>query len=488
MRHDSSRCVVGVDIGSNSFRMHVVYYDHGRMTLLGVYHRVVRLGTGIAEFGYLSADKIAQACECLRHFRNIVMCHYYGARLIAVATSAVRCAKNRHEFLERVEAILDTPVMVIDGQREAELIYRGACYAYPEITARRLVIDIGGGSTEMIVGHGTQVDLSHSMPIGCIAVTDRFFAKGILSERAFQSAKIYVQHHLQVVHARAMRRRGWCVAIGCSGTIQALVMAGSCRGSNVFHADALAPLYQKWIACQQIDRFQSPHLSVDQCRLLPAGWVILAQIFEFFQIKTLLYSEDALLTGLFVEKMSIIEHPAWRYAGVTHLVACCRLDPLRIQRAMRYTQYLWHIKTTTFVLPHILFCAVTLQELGTVFNPLQSTPIGAQCIAHAQISGLSVLEKIQVAQLVQGHIDDLQSALHRDMLFIMRLSMIFMMLREDEFEAVHIHLSGSTWVIVLPGGGITGACMVLVLEHMRTAQVVWAQYGIFLDIHTRASS
>src|SRR5579883_3622577 len=212
--------LAAVDLGSNSFHMVVARYSHGQLVILDRLREMVRLAGGMDDTGRLDEDAMERALRCLERF---------GQRLRAmradsvrvVATSALRRAKRKRQFLERARAALGHPIEIISGLEEARLIYSGVAHTMPSEPGRRLVVDIGGGSTELIIGEGlTPLELE-SLQMGCVSLSERFFRDGKISAKRMAAARMAARLELEPVHA-AFRRRGWERSAGSSGTVRAI--------------------------------------------------------------------------------------------------------------------------------------------------------------------------------------------------------------------------------------------------------------------------
>ena len=212
--------LAAVDLGSNSFHMVVARYSHGQLVIIDRLREMVRLAAGVAENGRIDKDVAARALACLERFgQRLRDMHADSVR--CVGTNALRLAHRKQAFLERAREALGHPIEIIAGMEEARLIYAGVAHTMPSEPGKRLVVDIGGGSTELIIGDGlTPLELE-SLQMGCVSLSERFFRDGKISAKRIERARLAARMELEPVEA-AFRRRGWEHSAGSSGTVRAI--------------------------------------------------------------------------------------------------------------------------------------------------------------------------------------------------------------------------------------------------------------------------
>lgn len=297
MRNSMNEYAV-IDLGSNSFHMFIARLENGRPVILQRIKDKVRLAQGLDEDNHLSLDAMQRGWVCLQefaeHLQNIAPEHRQ-----VVATATLRLAQNRHEFIERGESILDCPIQIISGLKEADYIYRGATEHLPN--QRHLILDIGGASTELIVGIGTKISYRVSFDMGCVTFMQRYFSdqEHILDNivDAINAAK-----ELLLPEQKRFIDHGWDDCFGASGTPQAL------NEIKQFHQDnsaiTLAFLQQQASALtfdQQSQSYQLPGMTDARQAVFPAGLAILIALFEVFAIPEMGLAEGALREGLLYE-------------------------------------------------------------------------------------------------------------------------------------------------------------------------------------------
>lgn len=222
--------IAAVDLGSNSFHMVVARYSHGQLIILDRLREMVRLAAGLDESGRLDRSAVETALACLHRFGQRL--HDMKAESVrVVGTNTLRQAKRKGAFLDRARAALGHPIEIISGIEEARLIYLGVARTMPNEPGRRLVADIGGGSTEVIIGEGVHARKLESLYMGCVSMSSRFFADGEITEKRMKRARIAARLELEPVQA-TFRSYGWDQAVGSSGTIRSVSDVLRARGAG----------------------------------------------------------------------------------------------------------------------------------------------------------------------------------------------------------------------------------------------------------------
>ncbi len=332
--------LAAIDVGTNSVHLLVARPTrHHRFEVLASEKEVVRLGSGSSDMKELSDDAMDRGIATLTRFRRLATT--WDAEVIAVATSAVREAANAAVFLERARVEADVEVDVISGPEEARLIHLGVLQAVPVYDRQLLLVDIGGGSTEVLVGRGESVLLARSLKLGAIRLTERFFPGGKVAAGSVDACRKHVRAQLNPV-VREVRHHGYEVAVGSSGTIGAIAqMAQAARGESasrtlsnvaftrsdlgeVVEAVAAAPTTRERLAAV-------PGLDAKRADIIVGGAVLLEQIFAELDVDDLVVSDFALREGLILDAIHTREGPSrdhlhdLRRRSVLHLAH--RLDP-----------------------------------------------------------------------------------------------------------------------------------------------------------------
>jgi exopolyphosphatase/guanosine-5'-triphosphate,3'-diphosphate pyrophosphatase len=297
-----------IDIGTNSIHLVVARIDDsGRFDIITREKESVRLGHGSGEMTELEPDAIERGIATLRRFRQVA--DGENARITAVATSAVREATNKDDFIRRARDEAGIDVQVISGAEEARLIHLGVLQAVPVYDRQHLVVDIGGGSTEFILAKAGQTKVGRSLKLGAIRLTDRFFADGTVRASHVRECRDYVRAYLAPI-AREINELGFEVAVGSSGTINAIAaMANtrrrrdSSRSSNkvAFTRDDLATVVDTLVGVRTTELDRVPGLDPRRSDIIVAGALLLEQIFEQLGIEEMLPSEYALREGVLLD-------------------------------------------------------------------------------------------------------------------------------------------------------------------------------------------
>lgn len=291
-----------VDLGSNSFRLEIA-----RETAPGLFERLhylketVRLGGGLDAQGRLSPEAMQRGWQCLEGFGQRLK-ELPQARARAVATQTLREARNAAAFLQKAEELLGLPIAIISGREEAALIYQGVTSLLPEGDERRVVVDIGGRSTEIIIGQGRQAQDMESYPIGSVTCSQRHFAGGQFTALAFANAEADAKAALAEAATRFARPR-WDAAYGASGTVGAVLAALRKSGrTSMDDAIALSQLYwlrQRLIDAGNISALDMPGIREDRKAIIGGGLSVLISLFELLGIDTMRRGHGALRHGLF---------------------------------------------------------------------------------------------------------------------------------------------------------------------------------------------
>jgi exopolyphosphatase/guanosine-5'-triphosphate,3'-diphosphate pyrophosphatase len=302
--------VAAIDIGTNSFHLLVARPTaNGRFEVLDREKEVVRLGAGSGDMKRLEPEAVERGVAALARFRRIA--DSFGAEVHAVATSAVREAENRNEFLIRAQTEADVWVDVISGLEEARLIHLGVIQAVPVFDQQVLVVDIGGGSTEFAVGRGGELLGARSLKLGAIRITERFFAREPVKKRALVEARTFIRSYLQPVTRLLGRLGGFEVAVGSSGTIlSAAEMIRARRGdepvrqmgNSTFTVEELSEVGLDLASRPRVvDRLAVPGLDARRADIILGGVMILEQAMKALGIKEMILSDYALREGVLLD-------------------------------------------------------------------------------------------------------------------------------------------------------------------------------------------
>lgn len=297
-----------VDLGSNSFHLLITRLQNGQFYIVDKVKQKVRLAAGLDENNNLTADAVKRGLDCLSLFAQH-LASIPKANIKIVATATLRIAQNSQDFIQAANNILPLPINLLSGEQEASTIYTGvACTSQNNSLAQaRLILDIGGASTEIIVGKGCQVKHLVSLNIGCVSYREKYFADGLLTLANFEQAKIAAKDEISKV-ADDFIAIGWQKALGSSGTMQALAELLAHRNQAIIITSGLlTEVQQLLIQCASIEQIKIDGLREDRLPVLASGLAILTALFESLEIKELSLSTGALREGLLLSLVPEIQ-------------------------------------------------------------------------------------------------------------------------------------------------------------------------------------
>ena len=327
--------LAAVDLGSNSFRLEVARVAGDQLYPLDSLKETVRLAGGLTDDKLLDEATQARALECLQRF---------GERLRGLSPEAVRCvgtsalrvARNADTFIPKAELALGHPIEIVAGREEARLIYLGVAHSLPASPERRLVVDIGGGSTEFIIGHGLKPHERESLHMGCVNFTKRFFADGSVDKATLKAAEMAARVEVERI-AREFSRDNWQHAVGSSGTARALreileQCGWSVRGIT---ADGLAKLRSQMVKAGHVDALDLPGLSRDRVPVIAGGFAIMAGLFAELGIEQMDVAETAMREGILYDLLGRFHQQDMREATVDEFTRRYHIDPQQAARVKR---------------------------------------------------------------------------------------------------------------------------------------------------------
>ncbi|WP_110692511.1 Ppx/GppA phosphatase family protein [Salinicola halophyticus] len=406
--NDETRRLAAIDLGSNSFHLLVANYQDGQLQVVAKMGEKVQLAAGLDADENFTDAAMARALACLERFAPFLD-GVPAANLRIVGTNALRAAYNARQLIDRAEALIGHPIEIIGGREEARLIYLGAAHALAEVHGRRLIVDIGGGSTEFIIGEDFEPQALESLHMGCVAYTGTFFANGELSEKRFRRAEMAAMSELANIQ-RHYCQLGWQDPIGSSGTIKAAAAVIGARGdgdATLIERDALMKLRKTLIGFGNLDKVAMDGLKEDRARVFPAGIAILCAVFEAFDLKRMRYSDGALREGVLFDligrstpedsRRHSIESLMRRYSVETahadHVAqsAMAAFDQVRDGWSLSEEQRLF------------LFWAAQVHEIGLAISHSQFHRHGAYLLEYSDLTGFSRPEQQALAFLVRAH-------------------------------------------------------------------------------------
>jgi exopolyphosphatase/guanosine-5'-triphosphate,3'-diphosphate pyrophosphatase len=400
--------VAAVDLGSNSFHMVVArVLPGGQFQFLDRLKDPVRLAAGLNARGELKAGAQRRALEALRRFGQRLRELPPGS-VRAVGTNTLRKARNARTFLDQAARALGHPVEVISGREEARLIWLGVCREI-EAPGRRLVLDVGGGSTELIVGEGPTPELLDSLYMGCVSWSLRFFPDGQLRREAMRRAITAAHLELESLEER-YRRLDWARAIGCSGTILAIerILTEAGWSPAGITAAGVAQLRKAMIEAGKVEKLRLPGLAADRRAVLAGGVAIVSAVLEALRIRHLETSPSALREGVLVDLLGRFRHEDVREQTVDALAQRYQVDNAQAERVQATALLLfdqvagaWRLDAETD--RELLSRAARLHEVGLFVAWSGYHKHGAYLLSHADLPGFSRQEQEALAGLVLAH-------------------------------------------------------------------------------------
>ena len=399
--------LAAVDLGSNSFRLEIGRYEHGHIEKIEYFKETVRQGAGLDDEKNLTAESMQRGWDCLARFAERLS-GFPKAHVRAVATQTLREARNRETFIERGNTILGYPIDIVSGPEEARLIYQGVARLLPQSDERRLVVDIGGRSTEIILGRQFTPTAVASFRVGSVAWSTRYFPQGQFSTRAFETAEVAAKAVLDEA-LDTYQRSTWDMAYGSSGTVGAvgdvLAAAGAAPAGKITR-DGLDWLHAQLIAARSADRVRLLGLKDDRRAVIGGGISVLRAIFSLLDIDEMQVAQGALRQGALYDLLDR-EQPQTdlRATTVRGLMQRFAVDEAQAQRVAQIATRLF-LGTATNDNERAarkLEWAALLHEIGQRISHSGYQRHGAYILDHTDAAGFALPELHHLSQLVLGH-------------------------------------------------------------------------------------
>ena len=401
--------LAAIDVGSNSFHMKIARVESsGRLRTVDRMREMVQLASGLDEHNTLSDETIARALDCLQRFGQRLT-DIPARNVRAVGTNTLRKARNSDEFLKRAETVLDHQVEIISGYEEARLVYLGVAHSIQTDAQKRLVIDIGGGSTELIIGAGFKPLHKQSLYMGCVNVSRRFFDDGRITKKRMRAAELFALGELESLRTN-YSSAGWEEAIGSSGTIRAIGNIIRQQGwhDHMITAEALDKLSALLIELGDSKKIKMDGVEPLRASVLPGGVAILKAAFSSLAIKEMAASDGALREGLLYDMLGRISNADVRNETAVDLGERFHVGKLQVERVKSCAQNLhrqvakaWRLSDSYH--EKLLTWAAHLHEIGLDISHAQYHRHGAYLIQHADMPGFSRQEQTTLAALVRSH-------------------------------------------------------------------------------------
>jgi exopolyphosphatase/guanosine-5'-triphosphate,3'-diphosphate pyrophosphatase len=454
--------LAAVDLGSNSYRLEIGRFDHDQIHRTEYLKETVRQGNGLDEERNLTPEAMHRGWDCLARFGER-LAGFKKAQVRAVATQTLREARNRDAFLARAHTILGFPIDVISGREEARLIYQGVAHLLPQSDERRLVVDIGGRSTELILGQRFAADVTESYRVGSVNWSMKYFPEGQFTEGAFARAEVAAKAVLDEALG-AYRRSDWDVAYGASGTMGAVadVLAAAGREPGLIDRAGLAWLHERLLAARSADKLRLDGIKDDRRAVIGGGLSVLQAVFDLLEIDELHSAQGALRHGALYDLLDR-EHSETdiRSTTVQRLATKFDVDVAQAQRVGKVaSQLLRQLRSSDGAAEfdrqqRKLGWAAQLHEIGSQISHSDYHKHGAYILDNADAPGFAQPELHRLGLLVLGHrgklrkLDaDFEDELFVHQLLCLRLAVILCHARRDP-DLKGLQLRGEGYVITL---------------------------------------
>lgn len=390
-----------VDLGSNSFRLHVGKHDGDTIRVVKSLREPIRLAAGIDKSGRLTTAAMDNALACLASFRAVLAGYPLDAVRV-VGTAALRLAQNADQFLPRAEAAIGQPIEIISGEEEGRLIYMGVANALGVPGERRLVIDIGGGSTEVTLGRGLEIERVESFSVGTVRQSLAFFPGGRIEAKGFASAVLSARSQFEDA-APLFQRQLWRQAYGSSGTIRALagVITRNGIGDGRLTVASLNALKDHFIALGDVARIDLPGLKSERASTVIGGLAILIAVMMELAVDVLLPVEAGLRMGVMWDLYARSMQHDRREESVRRMASQFQADPERAAKVALQALALYsQMKPAGEQYHKLLGWAAQLHEIGMLVSHTGYHKHAAYVIENADLPGFTSREQKAMARLV----------------------------------------------------------------------------------------
>jgi exopolyphosphatase / guanosine-5'-triphosphate,3'-diphosphate pyrophosphatase len=404
-RHDT---LAAVDLGSNSFHLEIGRVVDGQIYPLDAVREVVRLGAGLTAEKRIDRATQAAALEALAKFGERLR-GFPKAAVRAVGTNALRVAKNSPQFLREARATLGFPIEVISGREEARLIYLGVAHSLPASVQRRLVVDIGGGSTEFIIGTGLEPLLTESLYMGCVSYSLKYFPEGKIDKSRMRAAELAASQELATL-VRGYRDTGWDEAVGSSGTARSIenILRANDFAEEGLTREGLQRLKNLLLKEGEADPDRIAGLRPTRAPVLPGGLAIMIAACDALGLESIKVSDGALRHGVLYDLLGRVQHRDMREATVAQFMRRYHVDAAQAERVKVLALKIYDALTPGVDRDEdpdrlMLEWAARLAETGLSIAHAAYHKHSAYVLSNADMPGFSRMEQARLARLVLAH-------------------------------------------------------------------------------------
>ncbi len=485
--------LAAVDLGSNSFHLQVARVVGDQIYPLDSLREPIRLGAGLNREKRLDEDSQARALECLKRFgERLRGFDPHGVR--AVGTNTLRVAKNAAGFLAQAEAALGFPIEVVAGREEARLIYAGVAHSLPVSKDKRLVVDIGGGSTEFIIGRGLKPLRLDSLYMGCVSYSLKYFPAGEVTKSAMKQAELAARNELQTM-VGSFAKGQWSDAVGSSGSARALAEILQLNGfaESGITPDGLERLRAAMIKAGDVARLDLAGLKSDRLPVLPGGLAIMTAALAALGIGSMAVAAGSMRQGILYDLLGRFQHQDMRDITVAQFMQRYHVDSKQARRVASlalslYRRFTAGADTNVDAAPHYIAWAAKLHEIGISVAYSGYHKHSAYIVQNADMPGFSKIEQWRLATLVLAHRRSLKKIFTHDveivdwrMVMGLRLAALIYRSRADiSLPAIVAKVNGNTLRLGIALDWL--AANPLTVTALQEEIDEWAAAGFKLDI------
>ena len=408
--------LAAVDLGSNSFRLEIGRVEGAHIARVGYWKETVRLAAGLDDDGRLSRKAIAIAVDVLARM-NERLRGMDADQVRAVGTQTLRQARNIGEFLLEGQSALGYPIEVISGREEARLIFEGCSHELPLSDQPRLVADIGGASTELIVGTGFTASSAESFKVGCVNTSLRFFKDGKVDRTSLKKAQVAAAAEIEEA-VSLFGSANWTEAFGSSGTIGAVSEIVRAEGwtDGTITADALQRVRSAVLEAGEVGRIRLAGMKPDRQAVIPGGLAVLTAIFETLGVTSMQPARGGLRVGVLYDLLGRREHKDVRHATVERMMKRFAVDREQAERVRNLALALYSAlrPRASVEMTNRLHWAAMLHEVGFAVSHSDYHKHAAYLIQHSDLAGFSTTDQERIATLVlaqRGNLKKIAEAL-----------------------------------------------------------------------------
>ena len=400
--------LAAVDLGSNSFHLQIGRVVDGQIYPLDAVREVVRLGAGLTAEKRIDRGTQAKALEALAKFGERLR-GFPRPAVRVVGTNTLRVAKNSPQFLREARAALGFPIEVISGREEARLIYLGVAHSLPKSAERRLVVDIGGGSTEFIIGTGFEPQLTESLYMGCVSYSLKYFPDRKVDKSRMKAAELAARQELSAL-VEEYRHTGWNEAVGSSGTARSIenILRANGFAEEGVTRDGLQKLRALLLKIEEADPERIPGLRPNRAPVLPGGVAIMIAAFDALGLESMKVSEGALRHGVLYDLLGRVQHHDMREATVAQFMRRYHVDAAQAERVRGLSLKIYDALSPGAEREDdadrlMLEWAARLAEIGLSIAHAAYHKHSAYVLSNADMPGFSRMEQARLARIVIAH-------------------------------------------------------------------------------------